>query len=113
MDTHSSLQAAHLPDRDFRDQVAALSVVRPLRAGVCPPVRAAFYVGTAAGVGLIPTNVATYLRYELVIAESGKAQSGWRAEKTGQSYFRKAGVEHDVRNETSREIVSVATEIKR
>jgi len=49
----------------------------------------------------------------LVIAESGKAQSGWRAEKTGQSYFRKAGVEHDVRNETSREIVSVATEIKR
>lgn len=51
MDTRSSLQAAHLPDRDFRDQVAALSVVRPLRAGVCPPVRAAFYVGAAAGVG--------------------------------------------------------------
>jgi quercetin dioxygenase-like cupin family protein len=32
---------------------------------------------------------------------------------TGQSYFRKAGVEHDVRNETEREIVFVEIEIKR
>ena len=31
----------------------------------------------------------------------------------GQSYFRKAGVEHDVRNETGREIVFVEIEIKR
>jgi len=31
----------------------------------------------------------------------------------GQSYFRKAGVEHDVRNETAREIVFVEIEIKR
>ena len=30
----------------------------------------------------------------------------------GQSYFRKAGVEHDVRNETAREIVFVEIEIK-
>jgi len=32
--------------------------------------------------------------------------------KAGQSYFRKAGVEHDVRNETAREIVFVEIEIK-
>ena len=32
--------------------------------------------------------------------------------KAGQSYFRKAGVEHDVVNETSREIVFVEVEIK-
>jgi beta-alanine degradation protein BauB len=32
--------------------------------------------------------------------------------QTGQSYFRKAGVEHDVRNETTREIVFVEIEIK-
>jgi beta-alanine degradation protein BauB len=31
----------------------------------------------------------------------------------GQSYFHKAGVEHDVRNETAREIVFVEIEIKR
>jgi quercetin dioxygenase-like cupin family protein len=30
----------------------------------------------------------------------------------GQSYFRKAGVEHDVRNETGRDIVFVEIEIK-
>ena len=30
----------------------------------------------------------------------------------GQSYFRKAGVEHDVRNEAAREIVFVEIEIK-
>jgi quercetin dioxygenase-like cupin family protein len=33
--------------------------------------------------------------------------------KAGQSYFRKAGVEHEVRNETTREIVFVEIEIKR
>jgi quercetin dioxygenase-like cupin family protein len=32
--------------------------------------------------------------------------------KTGQSYFRKAGVEHDVVNETAREIVFIEIEIK-
>ena len=32
---------------------------------------------------------------------------------TGQSYFRKAGVEHDVQNQTAREIVFVEIEIKR
>jgi mannose-6-phosphate isomerase-like protein (cupin superfamily) len=31
---------------------------------------------------------------------------------SGQSYFRKAGVEHDVRNATPREIVFVEIEIK-
>ena len=30
----------------------------------------------------------------------------------GQAYFRKAGVEHDVRNATSREIVFVDVELK-
>ena len=33
--------------------------------------------------------------------------------KAGQSYFRKAGVEHDVVNETTREIVFVEIEVKR
>ena len=33
--------------------------------------------------------------------------------KAGQSYFRKAGVEHDVLNETTREIVFVEVELKR
>jgi quercetin dioxygenase-like cupin family protein len=32
--------------------------------------------------------------------------------EAGRSYFRKAGVEHDVRNETPREIVFVEIEIK-
>lgn len=45
-----------------------------------------------------------------VIAASGTARSPSQA---GQSYFRKAGVEHDVRNETAREIVFVEIEIKR
>ena len=45
-----------------------------------------------------------------VISASGVAQSPIAA---GQSYFRKAGVEHDVRNETAREIVFVEIEIKR
>ena len=44
-----------------------------------------------------------------VISASGTAQSPIKA---GQSYFRKAGVEHDVRNETAREIVFVEIEIK-
>ena len=44
-----------------------------------------------------------------VVSASGIAQSPI---KTGQSYFRKAGVEHDVRNETEREIVFVEIEIK-
>ena len=44
-----------------------------------------------------------------VVSASGTAQSPI---KTGQSYFRKAGVEHDVRNETEREIVFVEIEIK-
>jgi beta-alanine degradation protein BauB len=45
-----------------------------------------------------------------VISASGSAQNPI---KTGQSYFRKAGVEHDVRNDTAREIVFVEIEIKR
>jgi quercetin dioxygenase-like cupin family protein len=44
-----------------------------------------------------------------VISATGPAQSPIKA---GQSYFRKAGVEHDVRNETAREIVFVEIEIK-
>jgi beta-alanine degradation protein BauB len=44
-----------------------------------------------------------------VISASGSAQSPITA---GQSYFRKAGVEHDVRNETAREIVFVEIEVK-
>jgi len=45
-----------------------------------------------------------------VVSASGSAQSAITA---GQSYFRKAGVEHDVRNETAREIVFVEIELKR
>lgn len=45
-----------------------------------------------------------------VVSASGSAQSPIAA---GQSYFRKAGVEHDVRNETAREIVFVEIELKR
>jgi beta-alanine degradation protein BauB len=44
-----------------------------------------------------------------VVSASGTAQSPI---KTGQSYFRKAGVEHDVRNDTAREIVFIEIEIK-
>jgi quercetin dioxygenase-like cupin family protein len=44
-----------------------------------------------------------------VVSANGAAQSPITA---GQSYFRKAGVEHDVRNETAREIVFVEIEIK-
>ena len=45
-----------------------------------------------------------------IVAGSGRSQNQIKA---GQSYFRKAGVEHDVRNETAREIVFVEIEIKR
>ena len=44
-----------------------------------------------------------------VVSAAGTVQSPIT---TGQAYFRKAGVEHDVRNETAREIVFVETEIK-
>ena len=44
-----------------------------------------------------------------VISASGSAQNPI---KLGQSYFRKAGVEHDVRNDTTREIVFIEIEIK-
>jgi quercetin dioxygenase-like cupin family protein len=44
-----------------------------------------------------------------VISASGSAQSPI---ELGQSYFRKAGVEHDVRNDTTREIVFIEIEIK-
>ena len=45
-----------------------------------------------------------------VVSATGAAQAPIAA---GQSYFRKAGVEHDVRNETAREIVFVEIELKR
>jgi quercetin dioxygenase-like cupin family protein len=45
-----------------------------------------------------------------VIAAEGRSR---RELKAGQSYFRKAGVEHDVRNESAREIVFIEVEIKR
>lgn len=45
-----------------------------------------------------------------VLADGGVAHSPIKA---GQSYFRRAGVEHDVRNETAREIVFVEIELKR
>jgi len=45
-----------------------------------------------------------------VVTESGPAPSPIKA---GQAYFRKTGVEHDVRNETAREIVFVEIEIKK
>jgi quercetin dioxygenase-like cupin family protein len=44
-----------------------------------------------------------------VVSAEGRGVSPIR---TGQSYFRKAGVEHDVRNETASEIVFVEIEIK-
>ena len=45
-----------------------------------------------------------------VVSSGGIARS---AIKAGQSYFRKAGVEHDVQNLTAREIVFVEIEMKR
>lgn len=44
-----------------------------------------------------------------VVSDGGVAHNPIKA---GQSYFRKAGVEHDVRNETAREIVFVEIELK-
>ncbi len=44
-----------------------------------------------------------------IIAAEGTSRAPIRA---GQAYFRKAGVEHDVRNDTSREIVFVDVELK-
>jgi len=44
-----------------------------------------------------------------IVSAAGKAPGPLKA---GQAYFRKAGVEHDVRNETPREIVFVEIEIK-
>ncbi|MBM3217227.1 MAG: cupin domain-containing protein [Candidatus Rokubacteria bacterium] len=44
-----------------------------------------------------------------IVAAAGRSEAPLTA---GRSYFRKAGVEHDVRNETAREIVFVEVEIK-
>jgi quercetin dioxygenase-like cupin family protein len=44
-----------------------------------------------------------------IVAAAGRSEAPIAA---GQSYFRKAGVEHDVRNDTAREIVFVEVEIK-
>ena len=44
-----------------------------------------------------------------IVAAAGKSEAPITA---GQSYFRKAGVEHDVQNATPREIVFVEVEIK-
>jgi quercetin dioxygenase-like cupin family protein len=44
-----------------------------------------------------------------IVAAVGRSEAPITA---GQSYFRKAGVEHDVRNETAREIVFIEVEIK-
>ena len=44
-----------------------------------------------------------------IVAASGMAPGPIKA---GQSYFRKAGVEHDVQNRTAREIVFVEIEVK-
>ena len=45
-----------------------------------------------------------------LLAASGRSEGTLTA---GQSYFRKAGVEHDVHNETAREIVFIEVEVKR
>jgi beta-alanine degradation protein BauB len=45
-----------------------------------------------------------------VVAAPGTTQAPITA---GQSYFRKAGVEHDVQNRTGREIVFIEIEVKR
>jgi beta-alanine degradation protein BauB len=44
-----------------------------------------------------------------VVAAAGRTEAPITA---GQSYFRKAGVEHDVRNETPRDIVFIEVEMK-
>jgi quercetin dioxygenase-like cupin family protein len=48
---------------------------------------------------------------ELTIVAAGGTSPARIA--AGQSHFRKAGVEHDVRNDTGREIVFVEVELKR
>ena len=45
-----------------------------------------------------------------IIAAAGTSRSPIAA---GQAYFRKAGVEHDVKNETAREIAFIEIELKR
>jgi quercetin dioxygenase-like cupin family protein len=45
-----------------------------------------------------------------IVAAAGRSRSPIKA---GQSYFRNAGVEHDVVNETPREIVFIEIEMKR
>jgi quercetin dioxygenase-like cupin family protein len=44
-----------------------------------------------------------------IVAAAGRSEAPITA---GQSYFRKAGVEHDVQNQTAREIVFVEIELK-
>jgi quercetin dioxygenase-like cupin family protein len=44
-----------------------------------------------------------------ILAAAGRSEAPI---SKGRSYFRKAGVEHDVRNETPREIVFVEVEVK-
>lgn len=44
-----------------------------------------------------------------IVTAAGRGEAPITA---GQSYFRKAGVEHDVRNATAREIVFIEIEIK-
>ena len=48
---------------------------------------------------------------ELTLVETGGNRKAPIA--TGKAYFRKAGVEHDVRNETEHEIAFVEIELKR
>jgi beta-alanine degradation protein BauB len=43
------------------------------------------------------------------VAAAGRTEAPITA---GESYFRKAGVEHDVRNETPRDIVFIEVEMK-
>lgn len=45
-----------------------------------------------------------------IVADSGTSRAPITA---GEAYFRKAGVEHDVKNDTAREIVFVEIELKR
>jgi beta-alanine degradation protein BauB len=45
-----------------------------------------------------------------IVAASGTSRAPIAA---GKAYFRKAGVEHDVQNDTAREIVFVEVELKR
>ena len=45
-----------------------------------------------------------------IVAPAGTSRAPIAA---GQAYFRKAGVEHDVKNETAREIAFIEIELKR